>query len=556
MKKRVLSLLLAVIVVFGLLPISAMAADGTEATFRLTTDAVEPTIGDTIAVDCTLQSLTGWDVVGLQILWNPAVLHFDGFARKSTNNEFDTRALTNSAVLNDETGHISWTSDELRNKNGKVFTANFTVIGAGPCNLALDKSSVIFSGHDIDITHDFDESAVAGLTVAADEPVHVHSLTAHEPVEPTEETEGSSAYWSCECGKFFADAEGELEIDENSWVLPRLPVHVHSLTAHEPVEPTVETEGSSAYWSCECGKFFADAEGAVEIEENSWILPVVDNRIATLIRFGYGTGKLYAKNDTEKTRDFLLGAERNGETYSVRLPADDYIFEGYSDDLFLGSIELNVYEGHSDFSDNYSSHGKLLAVTLSHSDATWEYGTDFTFENITVVSGGESMPMPRTVVMGSNAVANRKTVLMHEGDTIMLDLVPQNDKANSYAPTHSFKTCNEGFTFLAITPVTKNTTTVTYPYEDTDGDGENDFILEFGVLRSGSYYVFNYYTPAAESEPADGKVTATFNTTKRTDYFYKVRNPLDPDAVSYANYSKTTSAAEAIMSVEVTREQM
>ncbi|MBQ0133761.1 MAG: hypothetical protein KBS46_01270, partial [Clostridiales bacterium] len=304
--KRTLAMLLAIVMIFGMLPVSALA-DGREATFRLTTNAVEPKIGDTFAVDCVLQSATSWDAVELQILWNPAVLHFDGFARKLNEDEelvFDTRALTNAAVLNDEIGRLAWASADLRNKGGKVFTANFTVIGAGPCDLALDKSSVIFSGHDIDITHDFDESAVAGLTVAADEPVHVHSLTAHEPVEPTVEAEGSSAYWSCECGKFFADAEGGLEIDEISWVLPRLPEHVHTLTAHEPVEPTEETEGSRAYWSCECGKFFADAEGAVEIEENSWILPVVVNRIATLIRFGYGTGKLYAKNDTEKTRDF------------------------------------------------------------------------------------------------------------------------------------------------------------------------------------------------------------------------------------------------------------
>lgn len=225
--KKTISLLLAAAMLFAMLPVSALA-DGTEATFSLTADAAAPKIGDTVAVDCYVQSVTPWDAVELQILWNPAVLRFDGFTKRLNSDDewvLDSTALNGCPDLNDTIGRIVWASGKLCSTNGRVFTANFTVIGAGSCGLALEKSEMVFSGLDMDITCDFDESAVEGLTAAAAVSEHIHSLIAHESVEATVEAEGSSAYWSCECGRFFADAEGAVEIAENSWSIPRIPEH-------------------------------------------------------------------------------------------------------------------------------------------------------------------------------------------------------------------------------------------------------------------------------------------------------------------------------------------
>ena len=42
--------------------------------------------------------------------------------------------------------------------------------------------------------------------------------------------------------------------------------------------PTCTEPGNTAYWTCaSCGKFFSDAAGTVEIDENSWILPATDH---------------------------------------------------------------------------------------------------------------------------------------------------------------------------------------------------------------------------------------------------------------------------------------
>ena len=102
-------------------------------------------------------------------------------------------------------------------------------------------------------------------------PVLGHNMTSHTAVEETCTTPGNSAYWSCDrCEKNFSDKEGKNEIAKDSWVIGALG---HNMTSHAAVEETCTTPGNSAYWSCDrCGKNFSDANGETEIEGNSWII--------------------------------------------------------------------------------------------------------------------------------------------------------------------------------------------------------------------------------------------------------------------------------------------
>lgn len=102
-------------------------------------------------------------------------------------------------------------------------------------------------------------------------PKKAHTLTEHEAVPATCTEEGQRAYWTCDvCGHFFADADGKEEIEENTWITAPLG---HSLTSHAAKEATCFQEGNTAYWACEtCGKYFGDAEGETEIEEDSWLI--------------------------------------------------------------------------------------------------------------------------------------------------------------------------------------------------------------------------------------------------------------------------------------------
>lgn len=163
-------------------------------------------------------------------------------------------------------------------------------------------------------------------------PMKNHNLEHHEAHANNCTVDGNSEYYRCkDCNKFFSDSAAEHEISENSWVIPatghhpddvwhtdatyhwhectschdvsskaahtlshnlddelyedaitctvcsyqiRAARHVHKnhLTPHAAVDATCTTAGSSLYYSCTCGHYFADANALNEIEEDSWVI--------------------------------------------------------------------------------------------------------------------------------------------------------------------------------------------------------------------------------------------------------------------------------------------
>ena len=62
-----------------------------------------------------------------------------------------------------------------------------------------------------------------GKKVTESIPATGHEIVHHEKVDATFESEGSSEYWECErCGKYYSDDQGQNEIAEYSWVIPKL----------------------------------------------------------------------------------------------------------------------------------------------------------------------------------------------------------------------------------------------------------------------------------------------------------------------------------------------
>lgn len=110
-------------------------------------------------------------------------------------------------------------------------------------------------------------AAAAACTTAE----HTHTLEEHSANGATCTEAGNSAYWECgECHKYFSDADGETEIEENGWVIPAS----HTLTEHAATAAECTKAGNSAYWECTvCHEYFSDANGAKQIAENSWVIP-------------------------------------------------------------------------------------------------------------------------------------------------------------------------------------------------------------------------------------------------------------------------------------------
>ena len=86
--------------------------------------------------------------------------------------------------------------------------------------------------------------------------------TGHTPGESVKENDTAGSYdsvvYCTECG---------VELSRETIV-----THTHTLTEVAAKAPTYTVAGNIAYYTCECGKYFSDAEGQNEIAEGSWIL--------------------------------------------------------------------------------------------------------------------------------------------------------------------------------------------------------------------------------------------------------------------------------------------
>ncbi|MBR6157467.1 MAG: DUF4214 domain-containing protein [Lachnospiraceae bacterium] len=84
--------------------------------------------------------------------------------------------------------------------------------------------------------------------------------------EPTEEEPGQEERTCNRCGK------------KETREIPALD-HVHHMIYTPANAATCEEAGNSAYWTCDkCGRYYADEDGETEIEKDSWIIPALGHK--------------------------------------------------------------------------------------------------------------------------------------------------------------------------------------------------------------------------------------------------------------------------------------
>lgn len=178
--KRVLSLLLAIVMVFGLIPMAAFAEGNPTISFE-TTFVDTMTVGDTFTVTGSLANNPGIATMTLSLQWNEDAVKFSGFETEYDEDE-EADVLKSdvfgamATVVNHDLGIIAGARTQGTNtkKNGTLFVANFEIVGSGDLDIALkdaDATEFEMANADMeDIAVTFDYSAISGLSVAAPEP--------------------------------------------------------------------------------------------------------------------------------------------------------------------------------------------------------------------------------------------------------------------------------------------------------------------------------------------------------------------------------------------------
>lgn len=104
-----------------------------------------------------------------------------------------------------------------------------------------------------------------------------HTLSSVAEVPATETADGVMAHYECSvCHKLFSDASGANEVTAADLVIPATGGHVHTLKFKPGKKATETADGWKSYFYCtECGKYFNNANGDVELTWDQIVIPML-----------------------------------------------------------------------------------------------------------------------------------------------------------------------------------------------------------------------------------------------------------------------------------------
>lgn len=212
--KKMISLLLAMVMVFSIMPVAAFADETAPTIVFETTFAKDMTVGDTFTVTASIEADTnpGFNSFAFPLIWNENVLQFDGF-NMTYDDDVEEDVLDTEALSAFEPmvygGSIAGARSKDTKKDGMLFVANFTILAAGDLEIGFlmsnpsDTSKQFQMGNNagdsltVAAAENIDDSAIADLAVAGDdEPAGPAVPTGAPFTSVTTNGTGSIAYLS------------------------------------------------------------------------------------------------------------------------------------------------------------------------------------------------------------------------------------------------------------------------------------------------------------------------------------------------------------------------
>ena len=237
MKKRLLSLAMAIVMVFSLMPVNAFADIKLNDTI-ITEQPVSTTVEAGENAVFTISAINPDAGSSLKYLWYNA-------SKVTTINKIGTLSMFleqfNGARLGEGTTLTIYDAQE-----------NMSI-----CCVVYYEGNLIVRG--------VAQSNTVTLTVKPVCPSHVlgDNLKEIPAVEPTCAHEGNVKYYKCEiCGQCYANENATVKTTEDACRIAKLTTHVMPLTHHDAVAGTCGERSTAQYWSCEeCGQLFEDEAG-------------------------------------------------------------------------------------------------------------------------------------------------------------------------------------------------------------------------------------------------------------------------------------------------------
>lgn len=174
--------------------------------------------------------------------------------------------------------------------------------------------------------------------------------------------------------------------------------HEHTMTEVKAVEATCTSAGNSAYYVCsDCGKYFSDAEGADEIEKDSWIVDAKGHSYGAwtvdtaATFFGKGVEKRVCANDASHTETRSISAiGSTAGVFDAFNVYSDACVQGRKGIILKKDVEnetgASTYFGEAD--KNYDWNGSKMTLSfdldlsaLTETDDYTQFILAFNYQN-------------------------------------------------------------------------------------------------------------------------------------------------------------------------------
>lgn len=186
------------------------------------------------------------------------------------------------------------------------------------------------------------------------------NMTSTAKKDATCTKDGNTAYWYCkDCEKYFADKDGNSETTLEKTVIKA----GHSLTHVEAKAATAEEEGCKEHWKCSiCGKYFLNSSATTPVSKDDVVIAKLVKDESTIIYNLYGADTYLASIGVNNPNPEKFVSEKGLALSDITGP-DGYTFAGWQDSS--GKTVTEILPGLS----------RTINLT-----ATWrltEYSVDF-----------------------------------------------------------------------------------------------------------------------------------------------------------------------------------
>jgi hypothetical protein len=203
------------------------------------------------------------------------------------------------------------------------------------------------------------------------------------------------------------------------------------LTKVDEVKATCTTEGNTAYYKCDCGKYFSDEEGTTEIENNSWVTDATGHDLTGEYSYAIDGTKAYKveacdHGDNVKTEltDYVIATTDNVsdvvaevvEGQTIVLTSGDYNSIRISDNNITTAQNITIV-GTDDVTINYIYINGMVNDEITIDNITFD-GTvvNYLDENAGVIIGVDGVK--DLTIRNCDFVNNSRVLGNGEGEDI------------------------------------------------------------------------------------------------------------------------------------------